>query len=185
LNNQLNGNTLRIVKGYTRATAAMFVLLAAADMDLSEDGAWSALETLAPVLDHAMIVPVVLSVIDDTKALHFRSMELSLKGSERQRPNIFAQTMRFMDILTNAGQPVTDTGLCKLIDEFNRMPAVATNKKWQIGKDARVAIVNISSGVAPDTLSIIKHHLHNWKWAECGACAVKSRCMCNTRCQLP
>ena len=80
VNTALGTNSLRIVKGYSRATAAMFVLLAASDVDLSDDAAWPALEPLASVLQHVWFVPAVIAVMDDTKSLHFKNIELSLKG---------------------------------------------------------------------------------------------------------
>lgn len=169
LGQPIGDNVLRIVKGYTRATAAMFVLLATSELDFDDPEVPPALEPLHPVLRSVWLVPVVINVMDDVKSLHFKNMELSLKGSERQRPNIFAQTMRFIDIVNTAGQVVNSDKLNALIDEYSRMPAIATNKKWQIGKDAKVAINNIASGVAPTTMTAIKHHLNHWKWTECGA----------------
>lgn len=54
---------LQILKGWTRASCAMLVCLAVAEMDVSNPGIWAALEPLHPVLDYAWLVPSVARLL--------------------------------------------------------------------------------------------------------------------------
>lgn len=105
--------------------------------------------------------------MDDAKVMNFKHMELSFKGSERQRPNVLQQALRFQVILADAAQPITEANLLKLASEWNSQPLISSQKRWQISKDSRIAIANLSLGVAKETLAHIKNHLNFWKWNEC------------------
>jgi len=102
----------------------------------------------------------------DSKAANFRHMELSYKGSERQRPSILQQTLRFQHILEDSSRPITESNILSLVDDWNTQPFVIANKRWQISKLARIAITNLSVSVGRATLDVMTAHLHWWKWTE-------------------
>jgi hypothetical protein len=105
----------------------------------------------------------------DSKAENFRHMELSYKGSERQRPSILQQTLRLQHILEASGRAITESNILLLVDEWNNQPFVIAVPKWKISKAGRIAITNLSVSVTRVTLDIMVAHLHWWKWAECCA----------------
>lgn len=110
--------------------------------------------------------PRQVSELSDSKAENFRHMELSCKGSERQRPSILQQTLRFQQILGDTSRAVTESNILGLVDEWNTQPFVIANKKWQISKVARIAITNLTVSVDDSTLEVMMAHLHWWKWTE-------------------
>lgn len=102
----------------------------------------------------------------DSKAINFRHLELSLKGSERQRPSLLQQTLRFQDILTEYGKPLSEPNLQALVDDWNHQPFIMAHKRWQINKASRISIINLSVAVARPVLDVMVAHLHWWKWTE-------------------
>lgn len=91
-----------------------------------------------------------------------------MRGAERQRPSVLQQALRFQAILNAQLQPLTEANLLKLADEWNSQPAIASQRRWQINKEGRIAIANLTLGVGLNAVAQLKNHLDFWKWSECG-----------------
>lgn len=161
---------LRLVKGFSRATCVAFVALLCSEVDLSGDDTWSVLQPLYKVLDHSWLVPVVVQELANfnEKDVEFRHMELSYRGSERQRPNVVQQALKFVALLEVQAVPATESSINMLIEEWNVLPVVTANRRWQITRDGKQAIQGLTLGLCKEALCIIRQHLDHFKFNESG-----------------
>lgn len=107
----------------------------------------------------------------DAVACSFLNMVLSLRGSERQAPNILQMALRFsaiMEIRANEGVHAKDLNteqrLRKVIAEHQETPGFL--QKWALDDDRVQAILNIIIGTSQQTREIIREHLNHAKWAQ-------------------
>jgi len=120
-------------------------------------------------------VMLQVSDVQDSKTTNFRHLELSLKGSERQRPSVLQQALRFNSILNEADKPIIEPNLQALIDEWNCQPFIIAQKRWAISKDTRISIINLCVAVSKPALDVMTAHLNWAKWSE--SCAGLARIM--------
>ena len=107
----------------------------------------------------------------DAVAGSFLNMVLSLRGSERQAPNVLQIALRssaIMEIRANEGVHAKDLNteqrLRKVIAEYQETPGFL--QKWALDDDKVQAILNIIIGTSQQTREIIREHLNHAKWAQ-------------------
>ena len=156
------------IKGWTRSSAAALILLAASEIDLSEEGAGQKLKPLHRILDKAWLLPchatwLCVSVITllsemtfgmDEVSRSFRNLTLSFRGSERQPPNTLQLALRFsraMEVRDEQGKVLpgasTHDRLRSVISEFHGSGLAS---KHQLDDAKIMAIYNLISGTCAD-----------------------------------
>ncbi|CAK9010862.1 Uncharacterized protein SCF082_LOCUS10854 [Durusdinium trenchii] len=134
------------VKGWTRSSVVMTMLLAASEIDMTDPSRAEWLKPLVPVLEKCWMVPVHFTFDMDQTSRSFRNMTLSFRGSERQSPNTLQLSLRFsklMEIREADGRHLpsmtAEERLREIVEEFN----------------------------SSASRNIIRSHVDHHKWKEC------------------
>ena len=99
-------------------------------------------------------------------------MLLSFRGSEKQKPSLLQQALRFESILHEKKNSAelkhlsNDEALNKIIDDYNRHPGINAQKKWQVSRDGRLSICNLALNTTEACRDIMRNHLDTYKWTE-------------------
>ncbi|CAK9091123.1 unnamed protein product [Durusdinium trenchii] len=144
-------HSVDLVKGWTRASAVLVILIAASELDLTDPAAIEKLRPLFPVLDKCWTVPVHFTFNMDEALRSFRNIQLSFRGSERQAPNSLQLSLRFARVMEVRAEEerhlpdwTTDQRLSEVVAEFNATPGLGA--KHRIEDDRYKAIFNLVSG---------------------------------------
>lgn len=102
----------------------------------------------------------------------YLNMVLSLRGAERQPPNLLQMSLRFSSILklradqgVHAKELTPEQRLRKVVAEFQDTPGFLN--KWSLDDDKVMSLLNIIQGTSEETRELINGHLHAHKWAQC------------------
>jgi hypothetical protein len=163
-----------VMKGTTRATALLLICLAAAELQVGAPGTADLLLPLHDVLDNAWMVPMTVTYTEDIGYVNFHSLMLSYRGSERQRPSLLQQALKFAAVIEDrkkkdpTNDQSVDDWVNQVVGEYNNQKTVVGVKQWQISEDSRRSIVNLLIGTTDETRGVIKGHLNFHKWKESG-----------------
>ncbi|CAL1150712.1 unnamed protein product [Cladocopium goreaui] len=153
------------VKGWTRSSAIMTILVAASELDLSDEKAEEQLRPLFQVLDRCWMVAFNMGAADRS----FRNISLSFRGSERQPPSALQLALRFSRVLEQAeaegrhhADMTTEQRLQDVVADFNQTPGL--HAKHRIEEDRFKAVLNLLSGTSEESRDIIRQHLDTHKW---------------------
>lgn len=98
-------------------------------------------------------------------------MTLSLRGAERQPPNVLQQALRFsagMQLRSQQGIHAADlnadTRLRKVVQEFQDSPGFLA--KWALDDERIQAILHVITGTTEPTREAMRNHLNTNKWAQ-------------------
>ncbi|CAK9077405.1 unnamed protein product, partial [Durusdinium trenchii] len=154
------GRSINQVKGWTRSSVVMTMLLAASEIDMTDP---SRAEWLKP------LVPFTFDM--DQTSRSFRNMTLSFRGSERQSPNTLQLSLRFsklMEIREADGRHLpsmtAEERLREIVEEFNS--SAGLQAKHKMDEDRFRAMLNIIGGTTASR-NIIRSHVDHHKWKEC------------------
>lgn len=124
---------------------------------------------------HAQTPSNQVTITEDVAFKNFQAMLLSWRGSERQRPSILQQALRFEAImqekrnLPEFQHLSAEECLVRLMDAFNQHPGIVGQRRWQLSREGKIAVTNLVLGTTPATRDIIKSHLNYNKWESSGA----------------
>ena len=154
---------LSILKGFTRLSAAMWLLLVASATDLESE--YDKLKPLFGVLDRIMMIPVKLSFGLSKVEINNHNLLLSFRGSERQAPSVVTVAMRLADNLEEkqrSGHFPADFSFQKrlesVIQEFHDTTGMLA--RWHLDDTKRKAVSNFIQGTSPAAREVITQHLH-------------------------
>ena len=105
----------------------------------------------------------------DTVQQSFLNMTLSLRGAERQPPNVLQQALRFSAVMTqraaqgiHAAELNAEARLRKVVAEFHESPGFLA--KWTLDEDRICAILHVITGTTEPTREAMRSHLNSFKW---------------------
>lgn len=106
----------------------------------------------------------------DEASCSYLNMLLSLRGAERQPPNLLQMSLRFSSIMklradqgVHAKELTPEQRLRKVVAEFHEMPGFLN--KWAFDEEKITSLLNIIQGTSHETRELIGAHLHAHKWA--------------------
>ncbi|CAK8986598.1 Uncharacterized protein SCF082_LOCUS619 [Durusdinium trenchii] len=160
-------NSVDIVKGWTRATSVVWIMLAVSELDPSEESTKAFVKPLEKVLDRAWLLPmhVVIGMSKDQQS--FRNMSLSFRGAERQSPSVLQMALRFSVIMERQATTMsgnTESRLKKVIKQFNESDGL--HVKHQVDSEKERTILNLIVGTCKATRDVMSQHLAFAKWRE-------------------
>ena len=107
----------------------------------------------------------------DAVTCSYLNMVLSLRGAERQAPNLLQMALRFsVAMQVRAEQGVhpkdwtTEQRLRKIIAEYQETPGFIS--KWSLDEEKVMSILNLISGTCEEARDQIRNHLNYAKWAQ-------------------
>ncbi|CAE7252952.1 unnamed protein product [Symbiodinium sp. CCMP2592] len=172
----LTASCFDVIKGYTRASVIMTVLIAASELDTNSDS-WDMLKPLFPFLDKAWMV----SMNVDSVSQSFRNLMLSYRGSERQAPNTLQLALRFSKVMDTRNEQgkhpkhwSTMERLNSVIEEYNSMDGL--QMKHAMDEDRIKSVYNIIAGTSAEARNKIANHLNYAKWKESAFSVEQFRC---------
>ncbi|CAK9104598.1 unnamed protein product, partial [Durusdinium trenchii] len=149
-------NSVDIVKGWTRATSVVWIMLAVSELDPSEESTKAFVKPLEKV---------VIGMSKDQQS--FRNMSLSFRGAERQSPSVLQMALRFSVIMERQATTMsgnTESRLKKVIKQFNESDGL--HVKHQVDSEKERTILNLIVGTCKATRDVMSQHLAFAKWRE-------------------
>lgn len=166
----LTSYSVDIVKGFTKASVVVFVLMAASEVDIETE--FELLRPLQEFLDHAWLIPVSVLLNKSESERAFTNLMLSHRGAERQAPSILSLGLQFSHLMliksvdgTHDSKMNTEGRLRSIISEFNSSKGML--RKGGVCEEKTKAILNLIVGTSPQSRELISRHLHFHKWAYC------------------
>ena len=96
-------------------------------------------------------------------------MTLSLRGAERQPPNVLQQALRFSTVMQlraqqgiHAADLNAEARLRKVVAEYQDSPGFMA--KWNLDDERIQAILHVITGTSEGTREAMRGHLHTHKW---------------------
>eukprot|EP00439_Symbiodinium_sp_Y106_P043480 s3128_g5.t1 len=166
---RLQHGSVEVYKGYTKATAMMFIAALCAELDIDAD--WELVRPFIPALDKLFLVPVHAAYLrtaqlyfhlsllacffgSDAKDGHCMVLLRSGAALQSQAPSLVSLSLRFSEILVakNAAgehQASMNTAqrLQSVIDEFHSSKHMTS--KFALDADKTRSILNLMTGTTP------------------------------------
>ena len=107
----------------------------------------------------------------DSVQQSFLNMTLSLRGAERQPPNVLQQALRFSAVMTlrssqgiHAADLNAEARLRRVVQEYHESPGFLA--KWALDEERIMAILHVITGTTEGTREAMRGHLNIHKWSQ-------------------